>query len=282
MNDDNQSYLQRNRQYYLPTGLSLILGAAVYFMDQMLQTGWLLLLILPGLGLVFLIVGCRSGEKAFLIPGSLFAGFGSAVWAVMMPLRGQSIPARVGALLAGVAVGWFLLAVLARLFTLKPAWWALIPATAFAALAASFFFSNLRLVDFVLYAGLGVGVILLGSGLVAHLLGLIIPGALLLGIGPGVYLAWGTTQESSSLSRTGIMLVGFAFGWGLITLFSRVITDKFVWWPLIPGGILAMVGWGLYIGGNPDNALSFIGNTGSIALFIFGLYLLLLRRGMQG
>ena len=77
------------------------------------------------------------------------------------------------------------------------------------------------------------------------------------------------------------MLVILAIGWGLITVFSRVITDKFTWWPLIPAGILAMTGWGLYIGGNPDNALGFIGNTGSIVLIILGIYLLLLRHGIS-
>jgi hypothetical protein len=77
------------------------------------------------------------------------------------------------------------------------------------------------------------------------------------------------------------MLVIFALGWGLITVFSRFIINKFIWWPLIPGGVLAMVGWGLYIGGNPGNALSFIGNTGSIGLIIFGIYLLLWRTELR-
>ena len=44
---------------------------------------------------------------------------------------------------------------------------------------------------------------------------------------------------------------------------------------------MAVVGWGLYIGGNPDNASTFISNTGSVALIIIGLYLLLIRRGIQ-
>jgi len=44
------------------------------------------------------------------------------------------------------------------------------------------------------------------------------------------------------------MLVGFALGWLLITILSRTITSKFIWWPLIPGGVLAMVGWGIYCG----------------------------------
>ncbi|MEM5774302.1 MAG: hypothetical protein AAGU05_04815, partial [Anaerolineaceae bacterium] len=77
------------------------------------------------------------------------------------------------------------------------------------------------------------------------------------------------------------MLVIFGLGWLLITVLSRFVIEKPVWWPLIPGGILVMVGWGLYIGGNPSNALNFVSNTGSIALIMLGLYLLLLRRGIR-
>jgi hypothetical protein len=77
------------------------------------------------------------------------------------------------------------------------------------------------------------------------------------------------------------MLTIFASGWFLITIIQRLIKPKLMWWPLIPGGVLAMTGWGLYIGGNPINALGFLGNTGSIAIVLLGLYLLLLRSGMQ-
>ena len=38
-----------------------------------------------------------------------------------------------------------------------------------------------------------------------------------------------------------------------------------------------MVGWGLTIGGNRGSAMTLIGNTGSISLIIFGLYLILMR-----
>jgi hypothetical protein len=110
---------------------------------------------------------------------------------------------------------------------------------------------------------------------------LIIPGCLLVGIGPGVSIAWTGISGINPLANTGTMLVWIAFGWGLITLFSKAVIEKFVWWPLIPGGILAMVGAGLYIGGNPGNAVNFIGNTGSIVMIIFGLYLLLMRRGIR-
>ncbi len=110
---------------------------------------------------------------------------------------------------------------------------------------------------------------------------MIIPGALLIGVGPGISLAWGDLVATNPLAQTGLMLIWFALGWGLIIVFSRVITTKFIWWPLIPGGVLAMVGWGLYIGGDPDNAINVIGNSWSVGLIILGLYLLLLRRGMR-
>jgi hypothetical protein len=97
----------------------------------------------------------------------------------------------------------------------------------------------------------------------------------------GVYFAWSTPEVGNSLVHTGIMLVWFALGWALITLSGRILVHKFIWWPLIPGGILAMVGCGLYIGGDPGNALNFISNTGSIGLMIFGLYLLLMRKGIH-
>lgn len=102
-----------------------------------------------------------------------------------------------------------------------------------------------------------------------------------MGSGPGIYMAWGTKLAPNALAQTGLMLVCIAFGWIAITVLSRFGIEKLVWWPLIPGGILAMVGWGLYIGGNPQNAASFIGNTGSIGLIVIGLYLLLMRKGIK-
>ncbi len=144
-----------------------------------------------------------------------------------------------------------------------------------------FLFSGHRLLDYFFYIGVAAGIALLGSGLYWRLFGLVIPGSLLIGSSAGVFFAWEFTTQESALVKTGIMLVWMALGWGLVTVFSRVRTLKFLWWPLIPGGIFAMVGWGLYIGGNPESAIGFIGNTGSIGLLIFGIYILLLRRGIH-
>jgi hypothetical protein len=110
---------------------------------------------------------------------------------------------------------------------------------------------------------------------------LLIPGSLIVTIGLGIYFAWTELTEANTLLQTGVMLVWFALGWILISLGARVMNRKYVWWPLIPGGILAVVGLGLYIGGDPGNALGFISNTGAIVLMVFGLYLLLMRKGIH-
>ncbi len=278
---DPNSSVERSINYYFVAGVILILIGGVYLADQFFHTGWLPWIILPVIALLFLIGGGRLHKIGLIIPGGLLGGVGIGLYFMFYRLPQAGLAERSGVFLLAFAGGWLLITLLSALFTRRPAWWAAIPAAALAFVGACLVFTDLRLVDFVLYLVTGLGIILLVTGGVTRLFGLIIPGCLLVGIGPGIYLAWGTSNEPNGLTQTGVMLVCFALGWGLITLFSRVVTVKFVWWPLIPGGILAMVGWGLYIGGNPDNALSFIGNTGSVGLIIFGLYLLLLRKGIH-
>jgi hypothetical protein len=173
------------------------------------------------------------------------------------------------------------IAVLNGMMNGKIAWWAFLCGCIFASLGFCFLFTILRMVDIVLYLALGTGLALLIWGMLEKYIGLVIPGCLVLGAGSGVYLGWGYSLEVNNLAKTGLMLVCFALAWLLITICSKVISDKFIWWPLIPGGVIAVVGWGLYIGGNPGNAVNFIGNTTSIGLILFGLYLLLLRQGIH-
>jgi hypothetical protein len=188
---------------------------------------------------------------------------------------------RAGIALIGVSLGFGGISGLLLLLYRKFAWWPLIPFATIGSTGFSLAFTKAGIFDFVLYLLTGLGLVLLAVGVYKRLIGLIIPGCLLVTIGPGTALAWGGMTGANSLAQTGVMLVWYALGWGLITLFSRVVIEQFVWWPLIPGGILAMVGWGLYIGGNPGNAISFISNTGSIVMIIFGVYLLLMRRGIR-
>jgi hypothetical protein len=132
-----------------------------------------------------------------------------------------------------------------------------------------------------MYLSIPIGLTFVTWGLYRKNIGLVIPGLLISTIAIGVYMGWSGPEQPEGLRGTGTMLVWFSLGWILITVFSRIIKKKFRWWPLIPGGVLLMVGSGLYIGGNPGNTLGFLGNTGSIGLILFGIYLILLKFGMN-
>jgi hypothetical protein len=262
-------------------GLVLVAMGVSFYIDQILKTGWLSLVILPCLGILLLLMGMYNEHLKLIIPGGIFTGLGLGSYLAMHIWLGHSISNRLGIFLLGFGLGWLLITILSIRIKDRTAWWALIPGGVLASLGAFFLNTDLRPVDLAFYVGLGVGFSLLIWGSSSRLFGLIIPGCLVLGIGTGVYFAWGRQIEANELAQIGILLVTFAFSWGLITLFSRLVIERYIWWPLIPGSLLAMVGWGLYIGGNPGNALSFIGNTGSLGLIIFGLYLLLWRRGIH-
>lgn len=280
----NQNNISDNvRQHHLARtiGLVFVLAGVIVLIDQQLKTRWLSLLIVPAIGLTFLIGGIRERRMAFLAPGCMIFALGAAGLILFNPLAQLNWQHQVGFLLLAAGIGSGSIILVGYATMKKIFWWALFVGLAMVSVALTFIFTSMWLTDFALYAVTGIGLSLLAWGVASRLFGLIIPGCLLLGIGPGIYLAWGQVGETSSLARIGIMLVSFAIGWFLIILFSRVLTTQFVWWPLIPGGILAMVGWGLYIGGNPQNAANFIGNTGSIGLIIFGIYLMLLRRGIH-
>lgn len=262
-------------------GIVMISVGVLVLADQYLKTGWLLLAFAPIFGIFFLVEAIRTKRFIFLLFGGLLAGAGLGGFIGMSSVFVRPWPKNVGWLLVFFALGWAVVAVYSRKIMTKPAMWALVPGGIILSTGLTFLLSDMQLVDFILWIVTGTGIVLLIWGVYWHLFGLIIPGSLLITIGPGIYFAWGTPMGQNPLAKTGIMLAIFALGWALIILFSRVLTAKFVWWPLIPAGILGMVGWGLYIGGDPTNAAAFIANTGSISLIIFGIYLLLLRKGIH-
>lgn len=263
------------------TGLVLVTAGLLMLLEQYARTGWLGLVVPPAVGAIFLLGGLRFRRLGLIIAGAIVTGLGMGIFAALNLLTGRGILVQVGSLLLCFAASWLVILLASRFFARRVAWWALVPGGVLASAGLCFCFTGLRAVDLALYLSLGVGLSLLVWGVARRLFGLIIPGGLLCGIGPGIHLAWGGSAQPNPLAQTGLMLVWFAFGWGLVILFSRVVNQGFTWWPLIPGGVLAVTGWGLYIGGNPGGAASFIGNTGSIGLIIFGLYLLLMRSGIQ-
>lgn len=274
----NQLLLKNYR--YTGGGLLVLLGIGL-LADQYLKTGWLSWVILPVAALILFSYAAylkKDGvDRRHQFIGRDYPGRISGAGAIFPFLH----LAKDGDFVVGF---WIELG--SSNFCLQPhqSDHLLVgndSAAGLGAVGVCFLNSSHRIVDFALYIAAGLGIAFLIWGTLTRLFGLIIPGSILIGVGPGIYMAWGDLGRPNGLAQTGIMLVWFSLGWALITIFSRVIHEGFVWWPLIPGGILAMVGCGLYIGGNPSGAASFISNTGAIGLIIFGIYLMLIRRGIH-
>jgi hypothetical protein len=85
----------------------------------------------------------------------------------------------------------------------------------------------------------GLGLLFLVGGVVRHEAGLMIPGGILTGLGIGVIL---TSGSYVPMDGGAVFMFAFAFGWLLITLFTAVFTEETMWWPLIPGAIMALLG----------------------------------------
>ena len=279
---DQSERIKLIHQIRSAAGLLLVVSGGLLFLDQYLHTGWISLAILPTVGVLAYLYGIRLRYEPLIILGGILSGLGVGAVIAFTPIgHNPGILWQLGNVMQFFGLGWLSVTIATRIFIHRTAWWSLLLAGIFGSLGACLLYTDVGWADLVLYGSLGVALPLIAWGLGAKLVGLIIPGSLVVGAGPGIYMAWGATSEPNGLVQTGVMLVWFAFGWLLITVLSRVIVSRFAWWPLIPGGILAVVGCGLYIGGDPDNALGFIGNTGSIGLMIFGLYLLLMRKGIH-
>jgi len=262
-------------------GGALLIGGGFVLLDQLLHLGWLAPLSGLAGGLFLLVGGVRNQQKGFLIAGSIVVGFGLGV-AISLDFPGSwSVLQRVGVVAFFGGVGFGLAELIVLRVRHKAIWWPALPLAILLSSGVCMFVTPAGVLDFVLYLSLGLGLALLGIGLSHHWIGLVIPGCLLVSTGLGVYLPWGTPFGVNALSKTGGMLVLFAFGWGLITLFSRAVMKGLIWWPLIPGGLLAVVGWGLYSSGDPGNAFRFISNTGTVAIILIGFYLMMMRRGIR-
>lgn len=274
-------------------GIIFLTAGGLFFLDRYLKTGWLSLFVLPSIGVFLYVWGIRAHHTGAIVAGGLLSGIGlgsMAAWGTSiqpfvpgMELGPSARPLhiQVGLLSLFTGIGWSVVAISTVAFTSRGTWWALLPAGILSGLGACLLFTEMKWYHFAFYLALGTGLPLLFWGTVSRLFGLIIPGSLLVTMGPGILVAWQTPKVGNTLVQTGIMLFWFAAGWFLISLGGRYTRQRYIWWPLIPGSILAVVGIGLYIGGDPSRALGFIGNTGSIALMIFGLYLLLMRKSIH-
>lgn len=136
-----------------------------------------------------------------------------------------------------------------------------------------------QFVDWSQWGNIGIyflpalGVFFLLVGVATRSVGPIIPGGILSGIGLGTLFVAGPLKIEG-VDDGGVFMLAFAAGWAVITLFSAVFTSKTQWWPLIPGGIMAIIGAGVLFGGVFMQFLALIGKIWPVALIIMGVYIL--------
>ena len=119
----------------------------------------------------------------------------------------------------------------------------------------------------------GLGALFLLWGLGIREVGLLIPGGILLGLGAGVWLTTLPFAAQSDRLGGGTFMLAFGLGWGLITLLSAVLRQR-MRWPLIPGGVLAVIGLALLAGGPALTALEWAGKLWPLLFVALGLGIL--------
>jgi len=280
-NDIKPESKQSWEQFAPLVGVVLILTGLLFLLDQRIKTNWLSLALPVFISLILLSWGIISKRKLLIIPGFILFGLSSAFFVIFQRLVYYKTFTLLFAAIGIFSFSWLLLFVFLAVIRKTTAWWALFVAAISGAVSLNFLISKQTLLTFIFSISLAIGIVFLLWGTRKRAIGLLIPGLLVSTIGAGVFFAWNDPVEKNGLQQTGTMLMWFALGWILIAVISKIFSRKFTWWPLIPGGVLTMVGAGLYIGGNPDNALGFFQNTGSIGLIMFGVYLILLKYGMK-
>ncbi len=252
----------------------LILTGAIALFTKNL---WLLTLLIPILLMVWLVITSYYKHKTGLIVLSLLFGLASSLIILLVPLLHSGFIHRMGLALIVLGFSWLVIWILSRRIFPTALWWTVLPWCILCGLGLGFIYSPMHIFDVIFFVGLSTGAGLLIWGLGQKLFGLIIAGSLVFSISPGITFSWKWITPVSILSQIGIMLVWFALGWGLITISSRVVIEKFIWWPLIPAGVLSMVGLGLYLGGDPAIASAVLSNSGAMGILLFGLYMTLMR-----
>lgn len=284
MENDTPTQSNPQNHKFTPTffGAILVMAGFLILLDQYLRTEWLSLTVIPAIGLILLATGLNSRRMGWIIPGMLVSMLGIAgvlLFGNVLPQADLSF--RLGWAFLAISFGFLTILFFSLLYGKHHAWWAFLVACILAGTAYPFISERMNVFVFISSIVFMTGLGFLAWGFFERIFGLMIPGCLLAGLGPGFYLGFVMNAASNELVQIGFMITCFGLGWVMITLSHRMINPLFLWWPLIPGGILTMVGWGLTIGGNQRIAMSLIGNTGSISLIILGLYLILMRRGIR-
>ncbi|MFT5196388.1 MAG: hypothetical protein ACI85U_003420 [Candidatus Promineifilaceae bacterium] len=123
---------------------------------------------------------------------------------------------------------------------------------------------------FLVLPALGIGFI--GWSILSRNKGLMIPGGIMSGIALGSILAESTLATRLEGDAGGaLFMLSFAAGWFVITILTFLFFNDFQWWPLIPGGIMALIGVGILSDGVLLDVLGQVGRFWPIILIAIGL-----------
>ncbi|MCA9917683.1 MAG: hypothetical protein KC445_07015 [Anaerolineales bacterium] len=100
------------------------------------------LLIVPGLGALFLVSGILSRKAGLMIPGGILSGVGWGVYAISGPFSIWQGDNEGGVFLIFLGLGFGLITVATAVFTKETHWWALIPGSIIAFVGVSILFGG--------------------------------------------------------------------------------------------------------------------------------------------
>lgn len=120
----------------------------------------------------------------------------------------------------------------------------------------------------------GLGALFLVWGILTRTDGLMIPGGILSGVGWGAYAIAGPFSIWQGDNEGGVFLIFLGLGFGLITVATAVFGKETHWWALIPGSIIAFVGFSILFGGALLSVLTFVGKLWPLALILVGISIL--------
>ena len=118
----------------------------------------------------------------------------------------------------------------------------------------------------VLLIGLGF----LGAFVYTRQYGYLVPGGIMTGLGAGIIVSQAITWSSDE-GEGGAIVLGLGLGFVAIWVIGALMqAAESHWWPIIPGGILSIVGAALLIGGQAVDVLDYWG----VAVVAVGLFIL--------
>ena len=123
----------------------------------------------------------------------------------------------------------------------------------------------------------GLGIIFLVAYVVSQQYGFLIPGAILTGLGVGVALIETNTVSGGETVEGGVIVLALGISFLAIWLSDLLLTRGRPggWWPLIPGGILTVVGVSLLY--ENEAWLESVAQWWPLIFIIIGVWILLER-----